>query len=350
MRTLKICLSVALCVALLGLGPLAAPGKPQPPPPPTDPAIVYTSGADLWVMDASGANSTRLLRGIGGVSHDRCSWAADGCRIVFTSNMNNTNGMYCINKDGSGLRWISQLNSYVGNDGPAWSNPNADTGTEWIAFSDFDLVYDHNLFLMLPDGSNRVQLSEPGHTEWYPSWAPDGQRLAAQTFVEYPNYVFYRDILIYELAFAGDPVTGYTVTVLSKTNFTEGTILSGMVLYSDWAHHGDSLAVVTRLNCAGVDTGVYGNIYRIDLVQDGPPVFTCILDKDAQGVGSSMLSWSEDDQWIVFVGSRRDSQGRIVEMGMYKMPADGSSPPQFIQTGGKYNPSDPDWRTVKCGQ
>ncbi len=358
MKKLKIFLSVALCAALLGLGPLAAPGKPKPPPPPPpppDPAIVYMAEYnyghyDLMVMNEDGTNPTIVLAGASQVGQSQPSWAPDGCRIVFASNMNQTVGLYSINKDGSGLSWITALNST--NSGflsrtlsPVWSLPNATDGTEWIAFCDIVAPDQYELFVILPDGQNLIQLTDtPGRTEFCPTWAPDGLRLAAMSLTINPDDPLdaMYDILLFDLEYLFDPLEGYSVTVATETNLTAGTLLSGKAMGPAWAKRRDSLAVFE----AGV-----GSIYRIDLNPAGPPTITRILDRAATGIFAGDLSWSANDLWIVFEGNRRNSRGKVVEEGIYKMPSDGSAAPTLIATpGSAFGLHQPDWRRVRCGE
>jgi hypothetical protein len=152
------------------------------------------------------------------------------------------------------------------------------------------------------------------------------------------NPVF--DILLFELEFAFDPLNGYTVSVAAETNLTAGTILSGKAMSPAWAKGRDSLVVI--------EAGPAG-IYRIDLVPGGSPLFTRILDPAATGVRAGNLTWSDDDLWIVFDGNRRNSRGKVVEKGIYKMPSDGSAAPTLIATPGTaFGLHQPDWRRTRC--
>lgn len=354
MRTLTIFLSVALCAALLGFGPLAAPGKPQPPPPPpADPAITYVCagcGQDIKVMNADGTNSTVLVHA---ANNNVCncipSWSPDGCHVIFASDMDQTSGLYIIGKDGSNLTWITPLDHPSNLVGPVWSPPNSYDGSEWIAFSDYDpvpVIGEENLFLILPDGTNRLQLLESS-TVWgfnNPSWSPDGMRLAVQVTWTADNV---HDILVLELEFSGDPATGYTVSVISETNVTDGTFLHGTVWRPAWAKTQDSLVVSAGMSCSGCS----GGLYRLDLAPGGPPVITTLLDPTEQYVrASNSYSWSEDDQWIVFSGYRYNSRGRIVEQGIYVMPSDGSATPRLLAAGNLPGGGAVDWRRARCTQ
>ncbi len=93
------------------------------------------------------------------------SWSPDGAKIVFWGRESGggPTAIFVINADGTGMTDIMQNAG-----GPAWSPD----GTQ-IAFDRSDQIY-----LMNPDGSGVVQLTDsPGRSSGS-AWAPDGSRIA----------------------------------------------------------------------------------------------------------------------------------------------------------------------------
>ena len=94
-------------------------------------------------------------------------------KIAFASNRDGNWEIYTMNADGSGETRLTHTQD-VNEDNAAWS-PNGST----IAFS----VHSHetnrsDVYVMNADGSDRRRVTPGDGLHWYPTWSPDGSRLA----------------------------------------------------------------------------------------------------------------------------------------------------------------------------
>ncbi len=136
--------------------------------------IVFASdrngNMEIYVMDIDGKNSRNLTNN----RHaDRSpSWSPDGKRIVFTSQRDGNMEIYVMDADGSNPRRLTE-------------NPNNDQFPGWspdgerIAFmSDRDGADLHfDIYVMDADGDNPQNLTNNDFDERYPEWSPDGKRI-----------------------------------------------------------------------------------------------------------------------------------------------------------------------------
>lgn len=140
--------------------------------------IVFTSNADIYVMDADGKNHRRLTDGLG--SNTRPAWAPDGRQIAFASFRDGNSEIYVMESDGKNPR---NLTRHIAFDSmPSWS-PDA----QKIAFvSDRDAPASsghQNIYVMDADGKNVRRLTNyDRHRVYRPVWSPDGQRIAFALF------------------------------------------------------------------------------------------------------------------------------------------------------------------------
>jgi Tol biopolymer transport system component len=145
--------------------------------------IAFIANGDVRLIDADGSH-LRLL--VTGRQPDAPAWSPDGRMIVYVQ-VNSTQcallfydpicarDLFVVNADGTGLRQLTHApDAVTWSIAPAWS-PDGST----IAFfrSTFGVAGD--LYLVAPDGSQRVQLTASDQvTEGYPVWSPDGRALA----------------------------------------------------------------------------------------------------------------------------------------------------------------------------
>ena len=138
---------------------------------------------EIYVMDADGDNPQNLTNN---PSDDRDpSWSPDGKRIAFMSM-----------RDGHIIDFAPTYEIYVmdadgGNPQNLTNNPNDDRYPSWspdgkrIVFVSErpghfrgEVGITTEIHVMDADGGNQQRLTANRQTEWFPSWSPDGERIA----------------------------------------------------------------------------------------------------------------------------------------------------------------------------
>jgi len=262
---------------------------PQPPAPPANAAIAFCAertwaSSDLMVMNADGTNQKVLLAGTkkpNVISNHDPSWSPDGTRLAFYSDVQGP-GIYIINKDGSGLGKVVAMNeggSY-GAGNPQWSPDGAS-----ILYSDTDgpgLNEDLYLTEAVYGSAMRINLTNsPDTAEFYPTWSPNGTRLAACVAGD-PA-----DVVVFDLAM-GD---GGVLSAINPSNLTTtGPLANAFCVEIDWAKSSERIAVWADFDIWIVypdAPGVADNLTQTPLIEDRDP------------------TWAPLDAQIVFV--RADS-------------------------------------------
>lgn len=123
----------------------------------------YVGPGELKVLSADGSGNIRHL----GEGVDP-AWSPDGSRIAFTSYRSGNSEIYLINPDGSGT--VQLTDDPADDTSPAWS-PDG----RHIVF-----VRDGEIFVMNADGSDARSLGQTGGA---PAWSPDGTRIAFDRLV-----------------------------------------------------------------------------------------------------------------------------------------------------------------------
>jgi hypothetical protein len=172
--------AMLVCVLSLELAaqrPARPPGGGGGAPP--NPAIAYSLLRDNWnwdlmVMDADGANRTRLVTGGDNLTP---SWSPDGAWIAFVKQATKSPGIYKVRPNGSGLCRVVSTSSTSLRAAPAWS-PSADAnGDHWIIYADrLPGQSQSDLFAVTSacNAGNRRQLTDtPTISEAFPAWSSD---------------------------------------------------------------------------------------------------------------------------------------------------------------------------------
>jgi alpha-tubulin suppressor-like RCC1 family protein/Tol biopolymer transport system component len=190
--------------------------------------IAFTSaqtiGTNIYTMNSDGSNIVQLTNTA--TPNFYPAWLPDGKKIAFTNYLNGIGQIYIMNADGTGLTRIT--NNTFEDKQPTWSP----TGTQ-IAFSSFRdgnwEIYSMNangsnqirltnntvsdeepkwspdgnsivfteggntLWLMNPDGSNKISLTNTGLC-FNPTWSPDSQKIAFTSTINQPPGIYIMDV------------------------------------------------------------------------------------------------------------------------------------------------------------
>ncbi len=129
--------------------------------------IVFVSTRDgnfeLYVMNADRSNQTRLTTHAGADTVP--SFTADGSQIEFIRETSGTSEIFIMDADGSDQH---ALGNFTGSY-PSWSPD----GTK-LAYAAFTPGTDYDIWVSDPDGSNAVDISELAGFESFPHWSADG--------------------------------------------------------------------------------------------------------------------------------------------------------------------------------
>ncbi len=124
-------------------------------------AFVASEGS-LALIEPTGGDPQVLFDREGGRAVDRLAWSPDGEWIGFSAEVDGTDQIFVIRRDGSDLMQLTD--SPENSKDPTWS-PDG----EWIAFTRGG---DHwELFAVTPDGSLLLQLTDSDLDEYGPDWA-----------------------------------------------------------------------------------------------------------------------------------------------------------------------------------
>ena len=158
--------------------------------------IAYASrGADgnedVWIVNADGTGARRLTDHLASDSHP--SWSPDGGRIVFCSTRGDgeNDDIYVVNVDGSGVQRLTD-------NGLAWDTfPSFSPDGKQILFRRLlrerrpeGTLINSEILVMKADGSDVRNLSKNAYFDGWPSWSPDGTRIAFSSNREDPYQVF----------------------------------------------------------------------------------------------------------------------------------------------------------------
>lgn len=163
-----------------------------------------TTDRDIYLINPDGTGLVNLSRSPG-VWENAPMWSPDGGRILFQRVSESSSGMFVMNADGTG---ITPVTTDEGIRQGAWSPD----GSRIVFESLVPEQEAYDLFLMDPDGSDRVRLTNLPGSELSPSWSPDGTRIVFQYFA--PDYSYWGPVKseVYSIRADGTELTNISRT------------------------------------------------------------------------------------------------------------------------------------------
>ena len=133
-----------------------------------------TGNTQIMVMDRNGENAGTIPL----INGWDPTWSPDGNQILFASGVNGGVQLFVVNRDGKGLRQISNLPAIRGR-------------SDWSSDGQFIVTYsgpawNREVYIMNADGSNARQLTPSGGNSQGPSFSPDGKWVAFTAYFD--NY------------------------------------------------------------------------------------------------------------------------------------------------------------------
>jgi WD40 repeat protein len=234
----------------------------------------YNGGGAIYVSNADGSDWRRLIDG----EYYELAWSPDNSQLAFCCGPYNAPGIYVINVDGTGLRWVTEVSTGYPR-GLAWS-PN---GHHILFNSTHEESGD--IYVVEMDSGSLRQLTTHAADDRDAIWSPDGRQIA---------FVSERD---------GDPEIYLMAADGSHLrNLTRHNAPAGPPVWSP-----DSRQILFASTREG-----HSGIYIIET--DGSR-----LRRLTQGQGDNEPAWSPDGTQVAF------SSGRDGNPEIYLMDGDGSN-------------------------
>jgi Tol biopolymer transport system component len=132
--------------------------------------VAFTRGANLMISDLQGRETVVTTHPPGSPTRDiRPTWAPDGGRLAFERTFSQSEDIYVVNADGSGLRPLTTSPAH--DNAPSWSPDGSK-----IAYSTSDGLA---IVAVNPEGTGARVLS--ANFDHDPDWSPDGSKIAFYT-------------------------------------------------------------------------------------------------------------------------------------------------------------------------
>lgn len=156
--------------------------------------IAFHSGRDgsgegeIYVMNYDGSNQTRLTINTAGDGSP--AFSPDGSKITFGSGRDGNGEIYVMNSDGSNQTRLTT--DPAGDGSPSWQPllPASAPGNGKIAF-ETNRDGNFEIYVMNPDGTNQVNLTNNAAGDFTPSFSSDGRKIVFGSFRDNANGEIY---------------------------------------------------------------------------------------------------------------------------------------------------------------
>ena len=306
-RRLAAVLMVTVTASLAAVGPV--PMEPAAQTASPGGRIVYVKQDtapgehlnDIWVMDADGTNQTNLTN-TPDTNEGDPAWSPDGTRIAFVApGPKNIDGeavgeIWVMDADGgnrTNLTNTTELSEFQ----PTWA-PSGDRLAFVRSLPGETITDQPDIFVMDADGGRATNLTKSDESEYGPDWSPDGAKIA----------------------FAGVRNSGWEILTMDPDGSNEEILTGDGFDYDDeapdWSPDGTMLVFMRQSQVGGCCEP--WEIWAVNRDGSGDTNLTNHPRDD------TFPSWSPDGSEITF-SSNRDVTSGFGDI--YAMPAPGSLPP-----------------------
>ena len=255
--------------------------------------LAYFYAAEIWSLDADGANARTLGPGLSP------AWSPNGRLIAFDNALSNNYDVWVMRPDGTGRRRVTR------NPAPDYFAGWSPDGTRLVFTSDRG---GEDLWSIRVDGTDERRLTTDPNPDWGAAWSPDGR----------------------SIAFAGNAHGNLEIEVIDTGGGGRHALTSdpGRDYDPAWSPDGTKIAFTSERD---------GNANVYVMNADGTGV-TRLTDDP---FGDWRPAWSPDGTQIAFESDRDES---VFDRDVFVMNADGSDQ-RRLRTG-NVNARDLDWQPV----
>jgi len=125
----------------------------------------------IWLMNRDGTD----LRQVSDFGAWDSTWSPDGSQILFAGYINNSNQLFVVNLDGTGLHQVGNFPLLRGR---------SDWSIQDLIVTYSGRPWERELYLLNSDGSDQRQISPPGGNSQGPSFSPDGEWVAFTSYFD----------------------------------------------------------------------------------------------------------------------------------------------------------------------
>jgi TolB protein len=125
-------------------------------------------GSALWVVRPDGSDAHRVRKG----NWQQVAWSPDGGRLALGGFGEANPALFIINADGTGLEQLAEFDDMVAF--PSWS-PDGTRVAVMVHASEDEFDYRYDIHVVNVDGSGTIELTDWEGFDGFPVWSPDGR-------------------------------------------------------------------------------------------------------------------------------------------------------------------------------